>query len=135
MVRKGEAKLSISEYSGLGFRQPMLAASLSLFLLSLAGIPLTAGFSGKFLIFRAALQSHLIWLTVLGVLNSAVSVYYYLRVVVVMYMQEPSLEFAPVRVPPSVVVLLGLSVYGILQLGIYPDFVMSLARISVFNYR
>jgi NADH-quinone oxidoreductase subunit N len=134
-ARDGESKLNINDYSGLGFKQPLMAFSLSLFLLSLAGIPLTAGFSGKFLIFRAALESRLVWLTVLGVLNSAVSVYYYLRVIVVMYMEDPPPEFVLVRVPPTVTILLGLSVFGILLLGVYPDFVMSLARNSVLAYR
>ena len=62
---------------------------LTIFLLSLIGVPLTGGFFGKFYIFKAALESHLVWLAVLGLLNSAVAAYYYLRILVVMYMHEP----------------------------------------------
>ena len=71
-------------------KQPMTAAMLTIFLLSLIGVPLTGGFFGKFYIFKAALESHLVWLTVLGLLNSAVAAYYYLRILVMMYMHEPS---------------------------------------------
>ena len=67
----------------------MTAALLTVFLLSFIGVPLTGGFFGKFYIFRAALESNLVWLTVLGLLNSAVAAYYYLRMLVVMYMNEP----------------------------------------------
>jgi NADH-quinone oxidoreductase subunit N len=128
--RENERRTQIEDYAGIGFRQPLLAASLSLCLLSLAGIPLTAGFAGKFLIFRAAIQSHYLWLAVIGVVNSAISVYYYLRVIVVMYMKEPAEEYIPIAVSPSTAAVLVLTTVGILQLGIYPDFVMSLARNS-----
>ena len=67
----------------------MMAAMMTIFLLSLIGVPLTGGFFGKFYIFKAALDSNLVWLTVLGLLNSAVAAYYYLRVLVVMYMKDP----------------------------------------------
>ena len=66
-----------------------MAAMLTIFMLSLIGVPLTGGFFGKFYIFKAALDAHLVWLTVLGLLNSAVAAYYYLRVLVVMYFKEP----------------------------------------------
>ena len=68
----------------------MTAAMLTIFLLSLIGVPLTGGFFGKFYIFKAALEANLVWLTVLGLLNSAVAAYYYLRIMVVMYMHEPT---------------------------------------------
>jgi NADH-quinone oxidoreductase subunit N len=131
--RENDRKVNIEDYAGLGFKQPLLAASLSVFLLSLAGIPLTAGFTGKFFIFRAAIESHLVWLTIVGVINSAVSVYYYLRVIVVMYMKESADDYVPVHVSPGLAIVLGLATFGILQLGIYPDFVISLAKNSVFN--
>ena len=86
---KGERHLRIEDLAGLGHRQPVTAAMLTIFLLSLIGVPLTGGFFGKFYIFRAALESNLVWLTVLGLLNSAVAAYYYLRLLVVMYMHEP----------------------------------------------
>ena len=68
----------------------MTAAMLTIFLLSLIGVPLTGGFFGKFYMFKAALDANLVWLTVLGLLNSAVAAYYYLRIIVVMYMHEPT---------------------------------------------
>ncbi len=89
MSGKGERHLRIEDLAGLGKRQPVTAAMLTIFLLSLIGVPLTGGFFGKFYIFQAALQSHLVWLTVLGLLNSAVAAYYYLRLMVMMYMHEP----------------------------------------------
>jgi NADH-quinone oxidoreductase subunit N len=134
MARSGEQQVSIDDYSGMGFKQPMLSASLSIFLLSLAGIPLTAGFAGKFFIFRAAIESHLVWLAIFGVLNSAISVYYYLRVIVTMYMKEPTEELVRVSVPLSTAVVLSLTLFGIFQLGIYPDFLLNLARRSVLNF-
>ena len=132
--RENEQKISIDDYSGIGFKQPLLAGSLSLFLLSLAGIPLTAGFAGKFFIFRAAIESHFIWLAVVGVINSVVSVYYYLRIIVIMYMKELPEDYVPVSISPGVAVVLWLATFGILQLGIYPDFVISLAQGSVLNH-
>src|SRR6185503_20562574 len=75
--------------AGLGITQPATAAAFAIFLLSLIGVPLTGGFFGKFYIFKAAIESKLVWLAILGLLNSAVAAYYYLRILVVMYMQEP----------------------------------------------
>jgi NADH-quinone oxidoreductase subunit N len=89
LTGKGERFQSIDDFKGLGRKQPLTAALFSIFLLSLIGVPLTGGFFGKFYIFKAALDSHLVWLTILGLLNSAVAAYYYLRILVVMYMQEP----------------------------------------------
>ena len=87
--RKGERYVGIDDFAGLAQRQPGMAAMLTIFLLSLIGVPLTGGFFGKFYIFKAALDSKLIWLTVIGLLNSAVAAYYYLRILVVMYFREP----------------------------------------------
>lgn len=88
------------DFAGLSRRQPVVAMLLTIFLLSLTGIPLTAGFFGKFYIFKAALDSGLIWLAVLGMLNSAVAAYYYLRIIVMMYMQEPP-DAAPNSLLPA----------------------------------
>jgi NADH-quinone oxidoreductase subunit N len=84
--RQDEKYTSINDYAGLGHRSPVLAATLTIFLLSLIGIPLTGGFYGKFQVFRAAINANLVGLTVIGLMNSAVAAYYYLRLVVVMYM-------------------------------------------------
>src|SRR5258708_35302894 len=87
--RAGERYVNIEDYAGLGKRSPVLAITLTVFLLSLIGIPATGGFFAKFYVFNAALKSDLVWLTVIGLINSAVAAYYCLRIIVVMYMYEP----------------------------------------------
>ena len=116
--------------AGLGYRQPLAAAALTIFLLSLIGVPLTGGFFGKFYVFKAALDSHLVWLTVLGLLNSAVAAYYYLRLIVVMYMVEPSAETSALTTQPlgaGMSTAIWASVVGTLILGIFPGFVLDFA--------
>ena len=92
--------MRLEDFGGLAARQPWLAVALTVFLLSLIGIPPTAGFVGKFYLFGAAVRSGYIWLAVIGVLNSAVAAYYYLRIIVYMYMREP--DGAPAVMVPSV---------------------------------
>jgi NADH-quinone oxidoreductase subunit N len=125
---RGERSTSIDDLAGLGQRQPMMAAMLSIFLLSLIGVPLTGGFFGKFYIFRAALESHLVWLTIIGLLTSAVAAYYYLRVLVVMYMHEPGEATLKIE-PPSAGLRLALILpaIGTLFLGIFPNWVLDFA--------
>ncbi|HUE03415.1 MAG TPA: NADH-quinone oxidoreductase subunit N [Bryobacteraceae bacterium] len=125
---KGERFLSVDDFSGLAVRQPGTAALLSIFLLSLIGVPLTGGFFGKFYIFKAALSSHLVWLTVLGLLNSAVAAYYYLRILVVMYMREPAAATAELE-PLSFGLRAALVIpaLGTLFLGIFPGWVLDFA--------
>jgi NADH-quinone oxidoreductase subunit N len=126
--RKGEKFVAIEDFAGLAQRQPGMAAMLTIFLLSLIGVPLTGGFFGKFYIFKAALDSNLVWLTVLGLLNSAVAAYYYLRILVVMYMKEPGESTANL---PSPGMMLRVAVYGsaivTLVLGIFPGWVLGFA--------
>ncbi|MBI2817862.1 MAG: NADH-quinone oxidoreductase subunit N [Acidobacteria bacterium] len=124
---RGERYLEIEDYAGLGFRFPFLAGMFSIFLLSLIGVPLTAGFLGKFYVFRAAIHGDLVWLTVLGVLNSGIAAYYYLRVLVSMYMSAPAREVPcePLRAPERLA--LAISVVGTLYLGLFPQNVMDLA--------
>ena len=86
--KEERGNLSVTDYSGLGFKYPFLGIGLSIFMLSLAGIPPTAGFLGKFFIFAAAVKSGFIWLAIFGVINSLLSVYYYLRILVYLYMKE-----------------------------------------------
>jgi len=128
---KGEKNLRVEDLAGLGRTQPFVAALLTVFLLSLIGVPLTGGFFGKFYIFRAALQSNLVWLTVLGLLNSAVAAYYYLRFMVVMYMYEPG-EVANSLEPlsPGLRAALVLPAIGTFFLGILPGAVLNFARAS-----
>ena len=125
---RGETRTSIDDLAGLGQTQPMTAAMLSIFLMSLIGVPLTGGFFGKFYIFKAALDSHLVWLTVLGLLNSAVAAYYYLRVLVVMYMRDPVESAGPVEpLTPGFRLALIVPAIGTLFLGIFPSWVLNFA--------
>jgi NADH-quinone oxidoreductase subunit N len=125
---KGERFLSVDDFAGLGVRQPGTAALLSIFLLSLIGVPLTGGFFGKLYIFKAALDSHLVWLTVLGLLNSAVAAYYYLRILVAMYMREPSEAAAELEpLPLGLRAALVIPALGTLFLGIFPAWVLDFA--------
>jgi NADH-quinone oxidoreductase subunit N len=120
----GEKHLQLDDFAGLGERQPVVAAVFSLFLLSLLGLPVTAGFLGKFYIFKAAVDSNLIWLAVLMAINSVIGAYYYIRLIVVMYMREPSAEIAataPARFPLSVNVVLAIAAFGTIFLGLLPS--------------
>src|SRR6202007_3448369 len=84
----GERYVTLEDYAGLGRRSPILAATLTIFLLSLIGIPVTGGFFAKFYAFSAAMRANLLGLTIVGVINSAVGAYYYLRIIVAMYMRD-----------------------------------------------
>jgi NADH-quinone oxidoreductase subunit N len=128
---KGERFLRLDDFSGLAARQPFTAALLTIFLLSLIGVPLTGGFFGKFYIFKAALQSNLVWLTVLGLLTSAVAAYYYLRILVVMYMHEPS-EAVTLAEPlgAGMKAALVLPALGTFFLGVAPSAVLNFAMKS-----
>ena len=85
---KGEKYVTLEDYAGLGRRSPLIAAMLTVFLLSLIGIPSTGGFFAKFYVFSAATHSNLVVLTIIGVINSAIAAYYYLRIIVYMYMRD-----------------------------------------------
>jgi NADH-quinone oxidoreductase subunit N len=125
---EGEKHLSLDDYAGLGQRQPVAAAALALFLLSLLGLPVTAGFFGKFYIFKAAVNSHLIWLAILMAINSVIGAYYYLRLIVVMYMRDPSAEVAataPLRFPLSVNLVLVIAAIGTILFGVMPNPVLN----------
>jgi NADH-quinone oxidoreductase subunit N len=124
----GEKNLTLEDYAGLAQRQPFAAAALSLFLLSLLGLPVTAGFFGKFYIFKAAVNSHLIWLAVIMGINSVIGAYYYLRLIVVMYMREASAEVMaapPVRFPVAVNLVLAITVIGTVYFGLFPNQVLN----------
>jgi NADH-quinone oxidoreductase subunit N len=127
-ARQGERYVEISDLDGLARKQPVTAALFTIFLLSLIGIPLTGGFFGKFYIFKAALESNLIWLAILGLLNSAVAAYYYLRVIVVMYFHEPGAGAESLSPASSGLrVAMWSSAVATLLLGIYPTLVLDLA--------
>ncbi len=127
--RQGERYVNIEDYAGLGWKQPATAGLFAVFLFSLIGIPLTGGFFGKFYIFKAALDSHLIWLAIFGLLNSAVGAYYYLRVLVVMYMKEPTASTDTLEPPTAGIrVALWATAIGTLFLGVFPSVILNYVR-------
>ena len=128
VARAGDRRTDVEDYRGIGFRSPALSLTLSLFLLSLLGVPLTAGFMGKVMVFGEALNHGFIWLVVIGVLNTAISVYYYLRLIVVMFFRERTTEWAAPRVPLSAALVLVITVVGVLYLGIFPGRVLDAFR-------
>lgn len=120
IARSGDRRTAIEDYRGIGFDSPVLAFSLSLFMLSLLGMPLTAGFMGKIMVFGSAIEQHYYGLVVIAVLNTAVSAYYYLRLIIVMFFGERTIAWNAPRVPASVAVALVITVVGVLYLGIFP---------------
>jgi NADH-quinone oxidoreductase subunit N len=133
--QRGEKRLAIQDYAGLGFKEPVLAATFSLFLLSLLGLPATAGFLGKFFAFQSALQSPsvhhgnwIIWLVVIAAINSVIGSYYYLRVIISMYFAEPALDYEPSAMAPALGFALFVAAIGTLYLGILPARVLDLAK-------
>lgn len=131
IAKKGETNGNVSDFAGLGFKHPMLAVAMSVFLFSLAGMPPTAGFIGKFYLFSGAIQQGYIWLAIIGVLNSAASVYYYLRIMVFMYMKEPTEEFEWSQVTAPIALSLLISVAGSLIPGVVPSLILQYAQEAV----
>jgi len=123
--RKGEENLELENYSGLAYKHPLMALSMTVFLLSLGGMPPFAGFVAKFYIFSAAIEEGFVTLVIIAVLNSAISFYYYLKVVVFMYMKEPAGEFQ-ISLTPMTLFVVVLGLIGTIQLGIFPDTIISL---------
>ncbi|MGH7254815.1 MAG: NADH-quinone oxidoreductase subunit N [Nitrospirales bacterium] len=136
MLRKGGLEGDeLEDFTGLAKRQRVAALLMLVFMVSLAGIPPTAGFIGKFYLFLAAVNAGLAWLAVIAVLFAAVSAYYYLRVVMVMYMREP--QEAPGAAPrlaatPTTVIALACAVAGVVLLGLYPDPLVSVTTFAAF---
>jgi len=126
----GERYVTLEDYEGLGRTSPLLAATLTIFLLSLIGIPMTGGFFAKFYVFSAALKANLIWLTLIGVSNSAIGAYYYLRIIVVMYMKEPRKEVPVTPVPFALGTALAISILATLYFGILPNRMLQYAQES-----
>jgi len=131
---KGEEHVTLDSMKGLSQRQPAVAALLTVFLLSLIGVPLTGGFFGKFYIFKAAIDSHMVWLTALGLLNSAVAAYYYLRVLVVMYMHEPERTEHEGAIAGGLKLTMWLTAGATVVLGVFPGLVLDFAtKFAVLN--
>ncbi len=128
VASKGERFVEIEDFAGLMQRQPLVAGALTIFLFSLIGIPLTGGFFAKFYVFKAALDSNLTWLTILGLLNSAVAAFYYLRVLVVMFMKPAPAGVETMPAPGMAIrVTLLVSAIGTVYLGVYPSAVLDFA--------
>lgn len=123
----GEKYVQVDDYAGLGKRAPLLAAILTVFLLSLIGIPITGGFFAKFYVFSAALKSSLVWLTIIGVINSAIGGYYYLRVIVMMYMHEPQSDAQVPGIPVGLGAALAICLVFTIYLGVLPNRVLGYA--------
>ena len=128
---RGDVGMDLRDYNGLAYRNPALALAMAVFMLSLAGFPPTAGFLGKFYIFGAAVKAGFISLAVIGVLNSLVSVYFYVGVVVNMYMKDPAEDAQPVIVTPLAACATGLSAIATLTIGIFPSWSLDRARETV----
>lgn len=128
IARSGDRRTEIEDYSGIGFQSPALSLTLTIFLLSLLGVPLTAGFMGKVMVFSAALEQKYYWLVVIGVLNTVVSVYYYLRLVVVMFFRERTSEWSAPRIPASVALAIILTIVGVFYMGLFPGRLLDALR-------
>lgn len=124
---KDGSKLTYDDYAGFSAQKPFLAALMSIFMFSLAGIPPFAGFFGKYYVFLAAVKADMVWLAVVGVLTSLISVYYYLRLVIIMYFRDGQ---ADVAAKPALAALVSITVaaYLVVQLGIYPSIIVDIAQ-------
>jgi len=131
---ESERHIDLDDFRGLAARQPAAAACFALFLLSLLGLPATAGFLGKFFAFQSALDSHrthgtaVIWLVVIAAINSVIGAYYYLRVMISMYFAEPTEDYVPSSVAPALAFAIFVAAAGTLYLGLLPAQVLEFAR-------
>jgi NADH-quinone oxidoreductase subunit N len=123
-----ERAVRLTDYKGLFYRRPMLAGALSLLLLSLAGVPLTSGFIGKLVVFEPAIEAGFAWVVVVGMIASAIAAFFYLRIMVVMYMQKPDEGVAAITLRPVAGAVLALSVVATLALGVLPTPLLDLVE-------
>ncbi len=124
IAQKNDRRADFEDYNGIGFKSPILGFSLSLFMLSLLGLPLTAGFMGKVLVFRPALEAGSTLLTVLvvvAVINTAISAYFYLRLIVVMFFRERATEWIEPKIPAALAIVLAITVLGVFYFGIFSE--------------
>jgi NADH-quinone oxidoreductase subunit N len=124
LAQKNDRRTEFDDYNGIGFKSPVLSFSLSLFMLSLLGLPLTAGFMGKVLVFRPALEAGNTLITILvvvAVVNTAISAYYYLRLVVVMFFRERTTQWLEPKMPTAMAAAIIITVFGVLYFGIFSD--------------
>ena len=120
----------LNAFAGLAGRAPAMAAAMAILLLSLTGIPPTVGFFAKLYVLVATVDAGVAWLAVAIALNAALAAFYYLRVIVYMYMREPEADPAPIEHSPLTVLALGLSVAGVMLLGLFPDPIIDFLRAS-----
>jgi NADH-quinone oxidoreductase subunit N len=125
--------LLLDDYSGLGFRYPLVGVAMALFMFSLSGLPPTAGFMAKFYVFSAAVEQGYIVLTVIGVLNSLISLYYYLRPIVLMYMEEAKADVPARHFDPFLLTALVLTILGTILLGLFPSRWLGLAHAAALG--
>ena len=135
LTRGGREPVTLTDMAGLSERRPLLAAALTVFLVSLTGVPISGGFVGKFYLFSAAVSAGYAHLAIIGMLMSVVSAYYYLRVVVAMYMDGPIGEDSWSPVGASARAALAISTTVVLVLGVYPGPLMALARAAAASLR
>lgn len=128
--RKGFPNTGIESYAGLAGRHPVIAASMAVFLLSMAGVPPLAGFMGKFYVLTDAIRAGYYWLAIIGVLNSVVAAYYYLRVIMYMYFKEPEAEIGVPDVSIGSTLAIAITVIAVFYLGIFPRLFLMIAHKS-----
>jgi NADH-quinone oxidoreductase subunit N len=130
---QNDTNLELKYYSGLANKHPFLAALMSLFMFALAGLPPFAGFFGKYYVFVAAIGNNLTWLAIIGVLSSAISVYFYIRVIVYMYFKEPEIEFEIINSKTGMISILLAGILVIL-IGIFPGSILDKIASSIINF-
>ncbi len=131
LERKGAEAVDVEAYGGLSASHPVLALVLTVCLLSLIGLPPTAGFVGKFYLFSAAIREGFIGLAIIAVLNSVVAAYYYLRIIIYMYMREPEKDGVRTVLTPAAGLALALAVWATFHLGLLPGTVLAFARRAI----
>jgi NADH-quinone oxidoreductase subunit N len=124
LVQQQTGSDNFESFNGLSKTNPFLALVVTIAMLSLAGIPLTAGFIGKFYMFNGALSQYHIWLAIIAVVNAIISIFYYFRVIIAMYFRTA--ERAEVVVPSYYMFVLGLSALATIIIGVYPGFIANL---------
>jgi NADH-quinone oxidoreductase subunit N len=125
IARSGDRRTAVEDYSGIGFDSPVLAFALALFLLSLLGMPPTAGFMGKVMVFGEAIHQKYYGLVVIAVLNTAVSAYYYLRLIIVMFFRERTTAWSSPKIPATMALALAITIFGVFYLGLFPGRVIN----------
>jgi NADH-quinone oxidoreductase subunit N len=121
---------SLSSFAGLAKKHPLASVAMLIFMFSLAGIPPLAGFIGKFYIFSAAIKSGVVWLAIVGVINSVIGCYYYMRVTIFMYFKEPEVE-SYVDIKPASFIATFIAVIFVLLIGVFPGFFINIVNLML----